>query len=101
MTRMLRLSLTALLVLGATAPARAIEPRQDHNTLLNGVERGRVLSLRQIESRVLPRMGDADYLGPEYDTEALVYRLKFLRSGRVFWVDVDARTGDVIGRSGR
>ena len=46
-------------------------------------------------------MGDADYLGPEFDQSMSVYRLKFMRSGRVFWLDVDARTGDVIGRSGR
>jgi len=27
------------------------------------------------------------------------YRLKFIREGQVIWIDVDARTGRVEGRS--
>ena len=57
-----------------------------------------MLSLREIEDRVLPRMREATYLGPEY--AGGVYRLKFMRGSSVIWVDVDARTGDVLGRSG-
>jgi hypothetical protein len=37
------------------------------------------------------------YLGPEYDPAAMVYRLKFIREGHVMFVDVDARTGQVLG----
>ena len=43
-------------------------------------------------------MRGSTYLGPEFDGG--VYRLKFMRNGSVIWVDVDARTGAVIGRSG-
>ena len=39
------------------------------------------------------------YLGPEYDPAAMVYRLKFIRDGRVVFVDVDARSGQVISQS--
>lgn len=37
--------------------------------------------------------------GTEFDREAGVYRLKFMRDGSVFWIDVDGRTAQVIGRS--
>ncbi|WP_374531170.1 PepSY domain-containing protein [Novosphingobium sp.] len=57
---------------------------------------GNVRSLREIEQKVLPMMAGAQYLGPEYDPAALAYRLKFIRDGRVIFVDVDARTGDII-----
>ena len=36
------------------------------------------------------------YLGPEYDPSAMAYRLKFIRDGRVVFVDVDARSGQVL-----
>lgn len=61
---------------------------------------GNVLPLREIERRVLPTMGDAEYLGPAYDSAAMAYRLKFIRNGRVLFVDVDARTGKILRRSG-
>ncbi|HEX8056429.1 MAG TPA: PepSY domain-containing protein, partial [Novosphingobium sp.] len=38
-------------------------------------------------------------LGPEYDPAAMVYRLKFIRQGRVVFVDVDARSGTIISQS--
>jgi uncharacterized membrane protein YkoI len=36
------------------------------------------------------------YLGPEYDPSAQVYRLKFINKDRVIFVDVDARTGNIL-----
>lgn len=60
---------------------------------------GNVRPLREIERRVLPMMAGAQYLGPEYDPAAFTYRLKFIREGRVMFVDVDARTGDVLRQS--
>jgi uncharacterized membrane protein YkoI len=57
---------------------------------------GNVRSLREIEERVLPTMPGMEYLGPEYDPAAMAYRLKFIREGRVVFVDVDARSGAVI-----
>ena len=47
----------------------------------------------------MPTMRGAEYLGPAYDSTAMAYRLKFIRDGRVLFVDVDARTGRVLGRS--
>lgn len=60
---------------------------------------GNVRPLREIERRVLPMMAGAQYLGPEYDPAAYTYRLKFIRDGRVIFVDVDARTGAVMRQS--
>ncbi len=57
---------------------------------------GNVRSLREIEERVLPSMPGMQYLGPEYDPAAMAYRLKFIRDGRVVFVDVDARSGTVL-----
>ena len=57
---------------------------------------GNVRSLREIEERVLPTMPGMLYLGPEYDPAAMAYRLKFIRDGRVVFVDVDARSGTVL-----
>lgn len=61
---------------------------------------GQVKSLRDIESRIIPRMRGMQYLGPEYDAGSQVYRLKFLDSGRVIFVDVDARTGAILRQTG-
>jgi hypothetical protein len=58
---------------------------------------GRLLSLDQIEARVLPSMRGMQYLGPEFDPVAMAYRLKFISRGRVVFVDVDGHTGRIIG----
>ncbi len=55
------------------------------------------MPLPKIERRVMPFMGGADYLGPEFKGET--YRLKFIKNGRVIWVDVDAATGRIKRKS--
>jgi hypothetical protein len=60
---------------------------------------GAVRPLREIEQHVLPMMSGMQYLGPEYDPLAMAYRLKFIRDGRVIFVDVNARTGQIIHQS--
>jgi hypothetical protein len=45
----------------------------------------------------MPFMGGADYLGPEFNGDT--YRLKFVKDGRVIWVDVDAATGRIKKKS--
>ena len=80
-------------------PALADRPR-DQDRAFEATRHGRSMPLPMIERRVLPFMGDADYLGPEFDGDT--YRLKFLSNkGKVIWIDVDARNGRIIGRSGR
>jgi hypothetical protein len=60
-------------------------------------QRGQSMPLPQIEQRVIPRMGGADYLGPEIRGGNV--RMKFLDRGKVIWVDVDPRNGRIIGKS--
>jgi hypothetical protein len=72
-------------------------PMRDSDRAFKATQQGRSMSLPQLERRVMPFMGGADYLGPELNGGT--YRLKFMRDGRVIWVDVDAQTGRIIRRS--
>lgn len=90
----------ALAMAGLVVPAAAQEqPGSDQGEARRAAKAGNQLSLREIERRILPQMQNSEYLGPAYDSTARAYRLKFIRDGRVTYVDVDARTGKVIGRS--
>ena len=89
----------ALAALGAgllATPALADKPR-DADRAFDAARHGRAMPLPKIERRVMPFMGGADYLGPEFNGER--YRLKFVKDGQVIWVDVDAATGRIVGRS--
>jgi uncharacterized membrane protein YkoI len=96
--RLLPALLAAAAVLAAPADARPRDKEQER--AFRATRDGRFMPLREIESRILPRMRGADYLGPELDYGMERYRLKFMREGEVIWIDVDARTGQVLGRSG-
>ena len=89
----------ALAALGAgllATPALADKPR-DADRAFDAARQGRAMPLPKIERRVMPFMGGADYLGPEFNGDR--YRLKFVKNGQVIWVDVDAATGRIVGRS--
>lgn len=97
----MNLRLTLLAVATATglatgAPALADPPRDTDRAFENKRD-GRAMPLPQLERRVMPFMGGADYLGPELNGGT--YRLKFVQDGKVIWVDVDARTGRIIRKS--
>lgn len=90
---------TATLALCAiyTMPAHA-NPGDEQGQVRKEMRAGTVRPLREIEQRVLPMMPGMQYLGPEYDPTAMAYRLKFIQNGRVVFVDVDARSGQIISR---
>ena len=109
--RLLRaLLLAAALAAGvSSAPALADGPRdhgrsrQEAPPTMREQERaweatrdGRSMPLPQLERRIMPMMGGADYLGPELNGNT--YRFKFMQNGRVIWVDVDGQ-GRIIRRS--
>lgn len=99
-TRMKMLLLLAILA----APALAEAPDQRRDDQMSAFEarrQGRSMSLREIESRVIPTMKGAQYIGFDYDSGTAIYTLKFLRDGNVIWVDVDGRSGQIVGRTGR
>lgn len=94
-----RTLLAAALGAGLLAtPALAQRPR-DQDRAFEATRDGRSMPLPMIERRVMPQMDGADYLGPEFKGDT--YRLKFMKDGRVIWVDVDAATGRIKGRSRR
>ena len=91
-----------LLALGVSAIApqvSAADRRGEQDEARAQMMAGKVKSIRSIENRILPRMGDSEYIGPEFDPGAQVYRLKFIRDGRVIFVDVDGRTGSILRQS--
>lgn len=76
------------------------QDRSDQDAALRARMQGNVLPMREIERRVLPMMNGARYLGFDYDPQRNVYTLKFMRERSVIWVDVDGRSGRVLGRRG-
>jgi hypothetical protein len=91
-------SIAAAALLVPATPALAQD--NDQGKARKEMRAGNVLPLREIEGRIIPRMRGFQYLGPAYDSTAMAYRLKFLRGSQVVYVDVDARTGAIIGKSG-
>jgi hypothetical protein len=109
--RLLRTFLLAALIMGglSSAPALADRPRdhgqrppdvgaplREQERAFEATRQGRSMPLPQLERRVMPMMGGADYLGPELNGDT--YRFKFMQNGRVIWVDVDGQ-GRVLRRS--
>jgi uncharacterized membrane protein YkoI len=85
---------------GAAYPLAAQDKLNgDQGEARREMKAGTQLPLREIERRILPQMQGSEYLGPAYDSTARAYRLKFIRDGRVTYVDVDARSGQIIRRS--
>lgn len=82
------------------APAAAQQSRSDQAEARKQMKAGNALRLREIERRVIPQMKGAEYLGPQkFDPVRGTYDLKFIRSGKVINIVVDARTGKIIRRS--
>ncbi len=94
--------LGALFVAPFASQADAQGRRGDADAVYEGRKAGSLMPLRSIENGVVPRMKSrgANYIGAEYDEDMSRYRLKFMRDGSVIWVDVDGKTGAVVGRAG-
>ena len=78
------------------SPVTADPRRGEQNEAREDMKAGKIKRLPEIEAIIVPRMRGMQYLGPEYDPGAQVYRLKFIDRDRVIFVDVDARTGIVL-----
>lgn len=83
----------------AAAPAAHAAPGDEQSRAREELRTGRILRSDKIEQAVIPRMSGWTYLGFEYDEAAMAYRLKFIQRGHVMFVDVDARTGRILGES--
>ena len=92
------LSVAAAVGLATGIPAAMANPGDEQGQVRREMRAGNVRPRREIEQRVLPMMPGMQYLGPEYDPTAMAYRLKFIQNGRVVFVDVDARSGQILSR---
>ncbi len=90
-----------LLLLPLPGMAQPGEAQHDGIAAWKALREGRILSIKEIERRVIPTMKNAQYIGFDFEMPSAVYTLKFLRDGTVIWVDVDGRSGQVIGRTGK
>jgi uncharacterized membrane protein YkoI len=82
--------------LALTAPAVAgVE-----NQVRELVQAGEILPFDAIQNRVRAQT-PGDYMGADFDAGSRTYRFRFLVNGNVINVDVDARTGQRVRRSGR
>jgi uncharacterized membrane protein YkoI len=101
---MIKRSLLALALTGAAfaaaAPADARPREREQDSAFKATQAGRFIPLRNIEARIVPQMRGFTYLGPELDAGAGRYRLKFVKGSQLVWIDIDARNGSVVGRSG-
>ena len=90
----------SLLLLALAAPVSG-EPqrRGDQVEAFEARRQGRLMPLRDIEQRIIPRMGNSQYLGVELD--GTIYTFKFLRGGNVVWLYVDGQTGRVLRQIGQ
>jgi hypothetical protein len=97
--RMSPLVLLSVAALAAAHPAHQSEAL----TSYRDTHQGTVRPLQSIESSVVPNMKrqGAAYIGAEYNARALQYRLKFMNDGAVIWIDVDGRSGVIIGQAGQ
>lgn len=86
-----------LLALACAAPASAQRlgaTRGEQDAAYRANQQGEIMSLAQIRARI--NVPGAQFIGVEFDGR--IYRLKFMRGSELIWIDVDARTGRVIGR---
>ncbi|GGD53694.1 hypothetical protein GRI62_04600 [Erythrobacter arachoides] len=94
-----RVALLAAMAFAASLsanPAQA-QDRGDQANARAEMAAGRIMPIRDIERRIIPQMRSGDeYIGFEYDSTAQAYRLKFIRNGRMIWVDVDAQSARVL-----
>jgi hypothetical protein len=99
---MLRVSPIVLIAAATLASARPLHQNEALSSYRD-THQGTVRPLQSIEAGVVPHMKQqgASYIGAEYNAQSLQYRLKFMNDGSVIWIDVDGRSGAVVGQAGQ
>ena len=72
--------------------------RESQQQAQRGVREGDILPLHVIRERI--RIPNAQFIGADLIADGTRYRLRFMRGVDVIWVDVDARTGRILGYAG-
>jgi hypothetical protein len=88
------LAAAGLAVSALPAEARGLQHVREQDRAYRATQQGEILPLPTIRARI--RVPGAQFIGAEFDGR--VYRLKFMRGAEVIWIDVEARTGRVVGR---
>jgi hypothetical protein len=90
--------LAALILASGYSPAAdAGDRRDEQDAARRAMLDGHVMPFSIIKRRVDSEMGDATYVGSEFNPSSNRYRLKYVKNGKVVWVDADGRTGDITG----
>lgn len=84
-------------VAAMTADAQAGDRRGEQDAARRAMLDGQVMPFTLIKRRVDARMDGATYVGSEFNPSSNRYRLKYVKGGKVVWVDADGRTGDITG----
>jgi hypothetical protein len=102
MARRAVMVLLATSVFTVPTSASAFSPRDDQAVAREAANAGTQLSLASIVAAVQrqPQFRNLTFLGgAEFNERTKSYRLKFMDGKRVVFVDVDARTGKILGSS--
>ena len=94
------LAAIGLAVTPAHASAQRGMARDGQGGAYRAMQQGEVLSLPEIRRRVSVTVPNAQFIGVEI-IGGMIYRLKYMRGAEVIWIDVDARTGRVVARTGQ
>lgn len=79
----------------AAGPAAA---QREQDSAYRLAKEGQIMQLGDILAAVTPQVG-GKFIGSEFDPEHVMYRLRYMDGNAVKNVDVDARTGRILGRS--
>ncbi len=90
-------TLTGLAVLAGIAVTTPVLAQREQDQAYRLARDGQIMQLGDIIAQVGPRVG-GKYIGSEFDASTTMYRLRFMRNGAVTNVDVDARTGRIVGK---
>ncbi len=90
-------TLTGLAVLAGIAVTTPVLAQREQDQAYRLARDGQIMQLGDIIASVGPRVG-GKYIGSEFDASTTMYRLRFMRNGAVTNVDVDARTGRIVGK---
>ena len=92
---MFRPLLFALAIATAAVPAVA---QREQDSAYKLAKEGHIMQLGDILAQVSPHVA-GKFIGSEFDAVHVMYRLRYMDGGTVKNIDVDARTGRIIGRS--
>lgn len=96
----MRLSVVAMVIAGLLCSAvPSFAQRGDQDEAYAAARAGAIKPLGEIISKVSQRQS-GNFIGSDFDSSKRTYRLKYMQNGSVRYIDVDARTGQVIGMSG-